>query len=167
MKIVGLRHIALGVLLSVAVTGCSHKHKRHTAEDARGYGAFTQGTGQGTGFAGSEQGILAERVIHFNFDRSDIREEDIQIVQAHAEYLRDNPQLRIRVEGHTDERGSREYNVALGERRARSVANTLVSQGAGGMQIATVSFGKEKLVSDGHDEQAHGQNRRAVIVYEN
>ncbi|HRE32145.1 MAG TPA: OmpA family protein, partial [Candidatus Berkiella sp.] len=86
---------------------------------------------------------------------------------AHAEFLKNNPNHHVRVEGHADEHGSREYNIALGERRARTIANALMSQGVAPHQIATVSYGKEKPEAMGHSEDAYRLNRRAVIVYEN
>lgn len=169
MQVRGLRHLVLGVVLCLGVVGCSHnaKHGRHGKNS--GYGAATQGAGDGAEFAGASEAqrdLLAKRKFYFDYDRADIHEEDINSVYAHAGYLKQNSNRRVRIEGHTDEHGSREYNIALGERRARTVANALVSQGVAPQQIATVSFGKEKPDSAGHSEEAHRLNRRAVIVYE-
>lgn len=172
MQIWGLRHTALSIVLCLGVVGCSHKNKKVVMDETgSGYGAVTQGAGEGSEFAGSEDNmavgdLLAQRKIYFAYDRSDISERDYAMIQAHAENLRRNPDIHVRIEGHADEHGSREYNIALGERRARTVANALVSQGVAAHQIATVSFGKEKPEAMGHTEEANRLNRRAVIVYE-
>ncbi len=166
MQIRGLRHLAVGVVLCLGVVGCSHNAKHGGKNGA--YGASAQGAGEGAGFAADDaaRDMMARRKIYFDYDRSEIRQGDYEVVYAHAEYLKQNPNRRIRVEGHTDENGSREYNVALGERRSRSVADALMSQGVSGNQVATVSFGKEKPDSLGHSPEDKALNRRAVIVYE-
>jgi peptidoglycan-associated lipoprotein len=104
-------------------------------------------------------------VIFFDFDSSEIRGEGTDIVAAHAKYLSSNPALRVRLEGHTDERGSREYNIGLGERRGQSVRRALLLQGAGDPQLSTVSYGEERPAAAGSDESAWAQNRRVEIVY--
>lgn len=169
MQIRGLRHLLVGVALCVGVVGCAHKSKNGANGSDSGYGASTNGAGEGSEFAGSaeQRDLLAKRKFYFAFDRSELNEGDYEVVYAHAEFLKNNPNHHVRVEGHADELGSREYNIALGERRARTVANALMSQGVAPHQVATVSFGKEKPESTGHDEEAHHLNRRAVIVYEN
>ncbi|MBS0289928.1 MAG: peptidoglycan-associated lipoprotein Pal [Proteobacteria bacterium] len=166
MQIRGLRHLVVGMMLCVGVAGCSH-HARHDAKGGA-YGADAQGAGEGAGFASDDvaRDMMAKRKIYFDFDRSDIHQQDYEIVYAHAEYLKHHANRRIRVEGHTDEEGSREYNIALGERRARAVADALMSQGVNGQQVATVSFGKEKPDALGHSAEDKALNRRAVIVYE-
>lgn len=166
MQIRGLRYIALGVVLAIAVAGCSNTAKHGRGKRGDNYAASAQGMGEGSNFAGADGDMMNKRKIYFAFDRSDINPADYNTITAHAGYLKQNPNRRIRVEGHADEQGSREYNVALGERRARSVMEALLSQGAHPEQIATVSFGKEKPESMGHSEEAHSLNRRAVIVYE-
>jgi len=167
MQVRGLRYIALGVVLSLGIVGCSHNSKKG-GPGSDGYGASTQGAGDGAGFAGSEEqrDLLAKRKIYFDYDRAELHEHDYQVVNAHAQYLKHHQDRHVRIEGHTDERGSREYNVALGERRARTVANAMISEGVNPNQIATVSFGKEKPETRGHDDESHHLNRRAVIVYE-
>lgn len=114
---------------------------------------------------GPAAGLLARRVIFFDFDSSEIRGEGTDIVAAHARYLSTNPALRVRLEGHTDERGSREYNIGLGERRGQSVRRALLLQGAGDPQLSTVSYGEERPAAAGSDESAWAQNRRVEIVY--
>ena len=113
-----------------------------------------------------EQALLNQRVYYFDYDRYDLKEEDVQGVYAHAKRLINTDRKRVRVEGHTDERGSREYNIALGERRARAVADMLMAKGVPQAQISVVSYGKEKPAMQGHDEAAWAQNRRVVLVYE-
>ena len=114
---------------------------------------------------GPQQGLLTRRTIYFDFDSSEIRGEGVEIVGAHARYLAQNPGVRVRLEGHTDERGSREYNIGLGERRAQAVRRALLLQGATDAQISTVSYGEERPAAAGSHEAAWAQNRRVEIVY--
>lgn len=109
---------------------------------------------------------LAKRLIFFGYDDSSIQDEYNYTIEQHAIYLKSHPTVKIRLEGHTDERGSREYNVALGERRALSVRQVLLLQGVTSEQITTVSFGEELPLDLGRDESAWSQNRRVEIVYE-
>jgi peptidoglycan-associated lipoprotein len=108
---------------------------------------------------------LAKNRILFDFDSSEIRPEFVPIIAAHGRRLANDKSLRARLEGNTDERGSAEYNVALGERRAQAVKRALLLQGATEGQLTTVSYGRERPVADGHDETAWAQNRRVDIVY--
>jgi len=115
--------------------------------------------------AGPQAGLLAKRVVYFDFDSSEIKGEGTDIVAAHAKYLASHPNARVRLEGHTDERGSREYNIGLGERRAQSVRRAMLLQGASDGQITTVSYGEERPAAAGHDETAWAKNRRVEFVY--
>jgi peptidoglycan-associated lipoprotein len=115
--------------------------------------------------AGPQAGLLVKRVIYFDFDSSEIKGDGTDIVGAHAKYLANNPTARVRLEGHTDDRGSREYNIGLGERRAQSVRRALLLQGATEAQLSTVSYGAERPAVAGHDETAWAKNRRVEIVY--
>lgn len=110
--------------------------------------------------------LLSERKIYFDFDKSELRDEFKEILQAHADFLVANPSTTVVIEGHCDERGTREYNMALGERRAHSVYQFLTLQGVSKNQVRTVSFGEERPDVEGHDESAWKWNRRAVFVYE-
>jgi peptidoglycan-associated lipoprotein len=110
--------------------------------------------------------ILSQRVVYFDFDSSDIRSEYAELVKHHGRYMALNADARIRLEGHTDERGSREYNIALADRRAQTVKRLLLFEGARAEQINIISYGEEKPADPGHDEQAWSLNRRAEIVYE-
>ena len=105
-------------------------------------------------------------MIYFDYDSSNIREDFQSVVEAHATYLAAHPETTITLEGHADERGSREYNLALGERRALAVRRQMVLLGATAGQIRSVSLGEERPVAEGHDEQSYGLNRRAEISYQ-
>ena len=109
--------------------------------------------------------ILSKRSVYYDFDKSDIKAEYRGLVEAHARFLRDNPNARVTVEGNCDERGSREYNVALGQRRSEGVKKAMLLLGAREQQIEAVSFGEEKPKAAGHDEAAWAQNRRSDVVY--
>ena len=112
---------------------------------------------------GGPQGTL---VIYFDYDRSSIREEYSQILQAHGAWLAANQGQIVRLEGHADERGTPEYNLALGSRRANAVTQALTALGAAGAQLNAVSFGEERPAAEGADEMAWSQNRRVELVYE-
>ena len=109
--------------------------------------------------------LLTVRLVHFDYDSSDLSNADYQTLQAHAQYLSQNPTAKVLLAGHADERGTREYNMALGERRANAVQAYLNSNGAKSSQLDTVSYGKEKPLNDGNDEAAWAENRRVEIVY--
>ena len=106
-------------------------------------------------------------VIYFDFDSSEVRPEDQDLVARHAMQLTDKSFFNVRLEGHADERGSREYNIGLGERRAQAVRQMLMIQGVGAAQIQTVSFGEERPESMGSSESDYAQNRRVEIKYTN
>jgi len=110
-------------------------------------------------------GFEAKNIVYFDYDSSQLKSDDEQTVEKHAQYLLDNPGVKIVLEGHADERGSREYNMALGEKRAYSIKKLLELKGVGKQQVGTVSFGEEKPDVDGHEEQSWSANRRAVFVY--
>ena len=105
---------------------------------------------------------LSKRVEYFEFDSISVPPEATRIVEAHAEYLENNPNMALVLEGHADERGTREYNLALGERRANSVKDYLVAAGVNPERIKTISYGKERPVALGSNEDAWLQNRRGV-----
>jgi peptidoglycan-associated lipoprotein len=110
--------------------------------------------------------ILSQKVIYFDFDSSEIRTDYVELVKHHGKYLALNTAARIRLEGHTDERGSREYNVALADRRAQAVKRLLLFEGASSDQVTIISYGEEKPAEFGHDDHAWSLNRRAEIIYE-
>ncbi|HEX4025894.1 MAG TPA: peptidoglycan-associated lipoprotein Pal [Steroidobacteraceae bacterium] len=123
--------------------------------------------GTGPGVAGPNAADLQNRTIYFDFDSSEIKPEYNQVIAAHARYLVANTSVRVRLEGNTDERGSREYNIGLGERRAQAVRQALMLQGVADSQITTVSYGEERPAVTGHNEAAWAKNRRVDIVYLN
>ncbi len=137
--------------------------------EATGEGAMTGAVGGADTFAGDPlsdpNSLLAKRVVYFDFDSAVVRDDFTAIVEAHASYLADHPNVRVTLEGHADERGTREYNLGLGERRAMAVQQFLSLMGARAEQVQTVSYGEERPAVDGHDEQAWNQNRRVEIVY--
>lgn len=124
-------------------------------------------SGSSRGAAGPEGALAAQRVIYFDFDSSDIRTEYVDVIAAHGRFLAGNANVRVRLEGHSDERGSREYNIGLAERRAQTVRRALALQGVQESQIATVSYGEERPAAAGSDESAWSKNRRVEIVYIN
>jgi peptidoglycan-associated lipoprotein len=108
---------------------------------------------------------LSQRIVYFDYDSSSVRPQDLPILEAHAAYLSAHPNVNIRVEGHTDDRGSREYNLALGERRALAIRQILMLQGASINQFQVTSYGEERLAAEGYDESVWSQNRRVEFTY--
>ena len=143
-------------------------------ETASDQSASSTGTGASTGTTTSTQTrqrspqeILTSEVgdrVFFDFDKSDLKPEARRTVERWAGFLKQYPNLTVTVEGHADERGTREYNLALGERRANSAKNFLVAQGIDARRVATISYGKERPAVVGSNEAAWSQNRRAVMV---
>ena len=178
MKFCKLKNAAV-VALSLTMIGCSTLGGK-TDGGAGGEGAPVSEAGQGgaadisaASMAGEWRGNplenpnspLSQRIIYFDYDESQIREDFRAVVIAHGEYLAANPAVSITVEGHADERGSREYNIALGERRANTVRNLMLAQGAGDNQINSISYGEERPLMIGSDDSAWSQNRRAELLY--
>jgi len=170
---------SLGMAAMLAVAGCGSTPPKpppaaaatdaNAAAQSAGDNAANAGGGAGLGSqeetAGPQAGLLATRIVYFDFDSAVIQGKGVDIVAAHAKYLAANPQARVRLEGNTDERGSREYNIGLGDRRAQSVRRALLLQGVAEGQLTTVSYGEERPADPGHDEQAWAKNRRVEIVY--
>jgi peptidoglycan-associated lipoprotein len=169
--------LAVTCLLAACTTsmerqeGATVEERSTTAGAATGEegGAQTYGAGEeaASGFSElNEPGsLLATRTIYFDFDSSNVKPEYNAVVEAHAEYLANHPKVSITLEGHADERGSREYNLALGERRARAVKQQMTLLGAGADQIHVTSYGEERPAVEGHNEAAWSKNRRVEIVY--
>lgn len=129
-----------------------------------GAGPVGQAGRPGQGMAGGSV-ASADRIVYFDFDRADIRPEGQTIIESNARYLAGNPRIITQLEGHTDNRGSREYNIALGERRANAVRQVMSAMGVPNQQIRVVSYGQERPAASGYDEQSHALNRRVEIVY--
>jgi peptidoglycan-associated lipoprotein len=138
-------------------------------ETANGQGASTSvsplGDSGTSGAAGAGPGGAAGKIIYFDFDKSDIRAEFAPIVQVNAQFLVAHPGSKLKLEGNTDERGTREYNIGLGERRAQAVRRALMLQGVAETQLTTVSFGAERPAVAGDTEEAWAKNRRVELVY--
>ncbi len=111
-------------------------------------------------------GILSKRVIYFEYDQDTVKDEFREVVQAHAKFMQENKGRKIRLEGHADERGSREYNMALGQRRAGAVKRVMGVLGAGEAAMETISFGEDKPKAQGQTEASWSMNRRVEIVYD-
>lgn len=137
--------------------------------DGSDYGAEAQVVVGDEPFVGDEldnpDSPLSNRVVYFEYDSSSVRMEDQETLEAHAAYLGEHPNVTVRLEGHTDERGAREYNLALGERRALSIRQILMLQGASVNQFQVTSYGEERPAVDGTDESIWSQNRRVEIIY--
>ena len=166
------------VAFAVVLTGCTQDtipdpDPAETTYDAdKDMGASTSGMDGGDPYGGEafgEDPTAGElgMVIYFEFDSSEVRPEDQDLVARHAMQLGNNPGSRVRLEGHADERGSREYNIGLGERRAQAVRRMLMVQGVSVDQISTVSFGEERPVAFGSAESDYAQNRRVEFKYVN
>lgn len=108
---------------------------------------------------------LSQRVLYFDLDSSQIKDEDRNIITTHAEFLVAHSEITVVLEGHADERGSREYNIALGEKRAKAIKQLMTLQGVNENQIQVISFGEERPVALGHDSSAWNLNRRVEILY--
>jgi peptidoglycan-associated lipoprotein len=175
-----LMHVLAVAVLALGLAACQKPTKPDAtapattdAGDATSSGVggdASAGAGSGTTAALTPQqqalaAIQQKNVVYFDFDSSEIRSEYVPVVAAHAQYLVKYPTARVRLEGHTDERGSREYNIGLGERRAQTVRRALLAQGVAEAQITTVSYGEERPAVEGSDEAAFGQNRRVELVH--
>ena len=170
------------VLLAACQTTSTTKDAGAPVEErnpsATGSGTATTGTST-TGITGSPTGStgaganplkdpsspLSKRIVYFEFDSYVVKDEYKPMIEAHGRYLQANRTARMTIQGSTDERGSREYNIALGQRRADALKKMLLLYGATEIQIETVSFGKEKPRRDGHDEASWSENRRDEIVF--
>ncbi|PCI20715.1 MAG: peptidoglycan-associated lipoprotein [Piscirickettsiaceae bacterium] len=167
------KNLLVSVLLSTALAGCSMfgGDEMSGGSDATNgtSGVNTSGVDSGSAYTGhpldDPSNPLSTKVIYFEFDSSAVASQYESVLAAHGAYLAANPGVSVVLEGHADERGTREYNIALSERRAKGVQNLISLQGAGRNQSEVVGFGEEKPASLGHDEQSWQLNRRVEIVY--
>jgi peptidoglycan-associated lipoprotein len=111
------------------------------------------------------EGTMSIRIVYFEFDSAKLTSESIEILETHGNFIAGNGEVTVRLEGHADERGSREYNIALGDRRAQSVRRVLLFQGASVDQVETVSYGEEQPAVTDHTEEAWSLNRRVELIY--
>jgi peptidoglycan-associated lipoprotein len=172
-----MTQLILVLASAIALAGCPKRVT--TVPEGAGASAGSQGaatTGAGSGAAQTGEQLTAEQValrelerlgmiIYFDYDRAEIKPEYVSVVAAHARFLNGNASRKTRLEGHADERGSREYNIGLGERRAQAVRRALLLQGVTDAQITTVSYGEERAAAAGNDEAAYSRNRRVQIGY--
>lgn len=165
--------ITLGLLLGLAGCASNVKLDEVPVEDKAGTAA-SQGPQASSAVSTIEAGKIpgvdpgptgVSKVIYFDYDSFVIRAESQALIEAHARYLRADKNRRIAIEGHADERGGREYNLALGQKRSEAVRKALGLLGVSDNQLEAVSFGKEKPADPGHDEAAWAKNRRAEIAY--
>ncbi|WP_075180733.1 peptidoglycan-associated lipoprotein Pal [Pantoea sp. 1.19] len=170
-----LNKVLKGFMLAlpvIAVAACS-SHKNNDNDQTNGMGADgAYGSGANSGNMSSDeqarlqmQQLQQNNIVYFGLDKYDVQPDYAQMLDQHAAFLRSNPSYKVTVEGHADERGTPEYNIALGERRANAVKMYLQGKGVSADQISIVSYGKEKPAVLGHDEAAYAKNRRAVLVY--
>ena len=163
--------IALPVMAIAACSSNKNASNDQSGEGMLGAGTGMDANGNGGNMSSEEQARLQmqqlqqNNIVYFDLDKYDIRSDFAAMLDAHANFLRSNPSYKVTVEGHADERGTPEYNIALGERRANAVKMYLQGKGVSADQISIVSYGKEKPAVLGHDEAAYAKNRRSVLVY--
>lgn len=171
------RNLFIGLAGAALLAGCSTGAKKEPIDGAvveerssEGVTDSTRGLESGTTFQGNPlddpSSPLANRIVHFAYDSAEVDEAGKETVRVHAQYLAANPTAKVVLEGHADERGSREYNIGLGDRRAQTVRRLMLFQGVTDNQIETVSYGEERPIALGHDEGAWAQNRRVEIIYQ-
>lgn len=166
MRVSVVAKIAVVLSILLGLVGCA------SCKGSKSSGAGDLGIGDVTRFYGEnitpeqERDLLNKKIIYFGYDRFDISQENKLIILAHTKKMLQNDKLRIRIDGHTDERGSREYNIGLGERRANAVRQIMALKGVCEDRIVAVSYGKEKPIALGHAEESWQQNRRAELAYE-
>jgi peptidoglycan-associated lipoprotein len=170
-------HILAVALVALGLAACTKPKQTKPAEPppaaAETGGASTSGVGEAA-TAGSKPltaqqqalaALRAKNIVYFDYNSSEIPQEYLSVVSANAAYLVKYPTARLRLEGNTDERGSPEYNIGLGERRAQTVRKAMLAKGVADGQMTTVSYGEERPAVPGHDEAAYAQNRRVEFVY--
>ncbi|HRO28371.1 MAG TPA: peptidoglycan-associated lipoprotein Pal [Luteimonas sp.] len=165
-----LGKVLLIAVMCVAAAACSKKVKEAPPADTGPSTSGVTDTGPATpGAYGpgdlDTDACLRQRVVYFDLDRDALRPEFQAIMGCHAKYLRDRPSSRISLEGHADERGSREYNLGLGERRGNSVSSALQANGGSAAQLTVVSYGEERPTCTDSNEDCWAKNRRVEIVY--
>ncbi len=169
------KHLAVSLLIALALAGCAGEEATKPGAGGEKGAAPAQTapaadqSAAGAALSDREKQrraeLLAQHRVHFAFDSSAIDDEARAIIEAHAAHLVANPQIKVSLEGNCDERGTREYNLALGERRAQAVEKMMKVLGVAGNRIKTVSYGEEKPLCQEHNESCWRQNRRAEIVY--
>ena len=161
--------ILVAVMLVAGVAACKKKVVKPQTQDNTSTSQVdttpVDTSGRYTPGSLDTDACLRQRVVYFDLDRTEIKSQFQAQIACHAEYLRQFPGARVTLEGHADERGTREYNLGLGERRGNAVRDALSGAGASGGQLNVVSYGEERPVDRGHDESAWSKNRRVEVVY--
>ncbi|ALN92919.1 MULTISPECIES: peptidoglycan-associated lipoprotein Pal [Lysobacter] len=164
--------ILLAAVLCTAAVACSKKVKEVPPTDSTGPTTTQPGGDTGPTASGAygpndldTDACLRQRVVYFDLDQDSLKPEFQAIVGCHAKYLRDRPSSRMTLEGNADERGSREYNFGLGERRGKAVSSAIQANGGSGSQITVTSYGEERPVCTESNEDCWAKNRRVEIVY--
>ena len=167
------KNISKAVALALTVVwaaGCSTTGN-NTDSGAAGDGSTTTTQGAGTGSNVGSTGLSSDQVknldtvFYFDFDQYTLKPEAVAALQGHAKYLASNPSAKVTIAGHADDRGTREYNIALGEKRAKAAARVLTINGVSSSQVEVISYGEEKPAVVGNNPSAWAQNRRAVLTY--
>jgi len=174
-----MRNVAVYLGLALLAAACASNQPEQTPVTDHSSGATPPTAGAGSGTTTSPAGgtsvtgnplhdpsnILSKRSVYFDFDSNVVKDEYRSLIQAHARYMTEHADARARIEGNCDERGSREYNLALGQRRAEAVKKIMTVLGVGDGRIETISYGEEKPAAPGHDEASWAKNRRDDIKY--
>lgn len=179
-----VRNIVIPAVLALFMAACGSTAERDSTagqttvgdsstRDSSAQGAGDQDRGSAKPLPMSEEErqqqqkrqLMQSNTVYFEFDSSDLSSEAQNTVRAHAEFLINNPDMNVRLEGHADERGTREYNIGLGERRAQAVARVMLSRGVSSDQFEIISYGEERPAALGSNEEAWAKNRRVEIVY--
>jgi len=169
--------ILIAALSGLVLAGCASKGSKTAGDPPTAVGSdsgiSTTGTGGtgldsgsaiGSGSAATAAYSLANKTVYFAYDGTDIDAAGQTVIDNFGKYLTSTPSAKLRLEGHADERGSAEYNIALGERRASAVARALKSAGASDAQLSVISYGEERPAVEGHDEAAYAKNRRVELA---
>jgi len=167
MRAMNIGKAAALALTVVWAAGCSTTNTSDSDSMGDSTATSTQGATTGSSMSGTSMADVKNlaTVFYFDFDKSQVKMESVQALRGHAKYLVANPSAQVVLEGHADERGTREYNMALGERRAQAIARVLTVNGVSSSQIELISFGEEKPVVMGHNESSWAQNRRVELKY--
>jgi peptidoglycan-associated lipoprotein len=176
MRLLQLLSTICGVVaMSAVLTGCPKKPQTlpdsgaTPTDSTAGTGTTSDSDVSGSNLGADQRAIEQLKqtgmIVYFDYDRAEIKSEYVPVVAAHAKFLNGSANRKVRLEGHSDERGSREYNIGLGERRAQAVRRALMLQGVTEQQITTVSYGEERPAVGGGDETAYARNRRVELIY--
>jgi len=165
MQINDLLKSLLVALPMLTLAACSSSDNAAQTETAAETAPADQGLSESELMRQKYEALRQDNTVYFDFDKDEIKGQYAQLLQAHAEFLKEHGAIKVLIEGHTDERGTPEYNISLGERRAKAVAKYLQNLGVDVYQLSVVSYGEEKPADAGHAEDAYAKNRRAVLVY--